>query len=270
MRSLHVALLALAVALPAAAFAEDNAPPKIVHTPVTSASPGVALKITADIVDESGIFEPKLHYRAAGSPKYLTTSMVLESGSTYAGTITDTVLSGDVEYFLEAYDTLGNGPALFASEAAPQRIRVVAAPPVARLPEIAPPPTSDPNKVPSSAVAGTAPSGSGTGMKVAAYSLIGVGVVGVVVGAVLGASVNTIAKEAQDEPTAKGAHAKEDSAKANTLGANVAYVAGGVLAATGVVLAVLPLFHSSPSGADKAIDARLFVAPTGVGVAGTF
>jgi hypothetical protein len=117
------------LARPPSAFAADTDPPTIVHTAVTEASPGAPLKIFADIADESEIFEPKVHYRLVGSKEFLTMSMMRSTGATFSATIPDTAVTGDLEYFIEAYDAQGNGPSRFGSEKAPQRVRVVTAPP---------------------------------------------------------------------------------------------------------------------------------------------
>jgi len=276
--SLHrlVSLLALSLvaAAPASALAADTTPPKIIHTAPATAPSGAALKIVADIIDESGVFEPKLHFRAAGSTKYLTASMIPVAGSRFEATIPESVMAGDVEYFIEAYDTNGNGPSRFASEQAPQRVKVVAAPEPIKL--VAPPPPaegpdkiviSDATKPPEKVDAQvTKPASSADlGMKVAGYSLVGVGVAGVVVGAILGATANSQAKQAQDETSARLARQKENGAKSMAMGADVSYVAGGVLAAVGVVLVVLPLLKPSEPAASEAkqLDASLSIGASG-------
>jgi hypothetical protein len=130
---------ALLAAFPARAAVDDD-PPKIDHAPVEEAPAGAALALSAAITDDSEIFEPTLYYRVAGTRKFLSASMHRIGVTRYSAAIPEAVMTADVEYFIEAYDSNGNGPSQFASADKPQRVKVGPAgrepapkvPPVAR------------------------------------------------------------------------------------------------------------------------------------------
>lgn len=95
-----------------AARADDNTPPVISYTaPAAGTTPKGALTIAANITDESRFF-PQIFFRhGAAGPFEKPIDMKKRAGTanTYEGTIpykTDLV-----EYYIEAYDDYGNGPA---------------------------------------------------------------------------------------------------------------------------------------------------------------
>lgn len=279
--------LAALLCVPSTSFGADTRAPKIVHAPVAEAPAGKVLTLTAQITDDSEIFEPTLYYRAAGTKRFLSASLSRGTGATFTASIPGVAMTGVVEYFIEAYDAHGNGPARFASDKAPQKVRTVAGEPakVAGDP-VAPPPPPPPERIepkpepkpepeikvvarePKPAeqpVGGLQKESGGTGRKVMAitgYTLAGVGVVGVGVGAFLGLQSKSQRDEAVAEPSASAAAAKLEEARGSATGANVAFIAGGVLAAAGVVLAVIPLV-TSPSQAEpeRSMESGLKVGP---------
>ena len=84
----------------------------------------------------------------------------------------------------------------------------------------------------------------------------------------LGRNVGELLKSRQAtlavaESSASAAAAKLQEARDSAMGANVAYIAGGVLAAAGVVLAVIPLV-TSPSEPERSLESGLSVGPGSV------
>lgn len=118
-----IALVALGLG-PNAVLAADREPPKMRHAPVVEAAYGEQIKVRVALFDPSDIYEATLYYRRAGTRDFLHATLV-DTGSDFVGTIPAEVVEGDIEYYLEAYDTLGNGPARRGSPGAPLRIRVV-------------------------------------------------------------------------------------------------------------------------------------------------
>ncbi len=106
----------------ATARAADRRPPTITHTPVKTATVGVSIVIKAQIEDRSGIFAAAVYVRAAGATKYVPIQMK-KTPSGFEAVIPAQRVIGDLEYFVEAFDTLGNGPARRASPDAPYTVR---------------------------------------------------------------------------------------------------------------------------------------------------
>lgn len=121
----------LLLALVLAAGAADTQPPVIQHDPIGSAPRLTELVLAADMIDKSDIFGAVAYFRIAGETEFASTDFKKQSGERYEAAIAASKVTGDVEYYFEAYDGLGNGPALLGSRAAPFRITVEAAAPVA-------------------------------------------------------------------------------------------------------------------------------------------
>ena len=256
---LAAALLgALTAAAPARANPLDTEPPRVAHTPVKEAPRGAALRISAAITDDSEIFEPTLYYRPAGTRKYLTASMH-HAGSQFSATIPDAMTVTDVEYFIEAYDSNGNGPSRFASDEAPQRVRVSA------FTSIPVPGSSKGAQKLDDEVIAQAESEGGS-LRIAGYSVAGAGVVALGLGTFFGLASRKLNDDAIREPSAAAARQKESDARSKATLATVSWVAGGVLAAGGVAMVLFaPSASSSPEHA--APEARLFVSPAGASFA---
>lgn len=143
-----IAVLAALTAAPA--WAADEAPPVITHVRVTQAPKGQALTIRARIEDASEIFAPSVYVRPKGARDYDNIGMrkVLDA---YEALVPAEQVDGDLQYFIEAFDEHGNGPAREGSPEAPIEIEVydpkkgppggvVAVPPPPPPPDIVPPP----------------------------------------------------------------------------------------------------------------------------------
>lgn len=129
------ALVAFALAAAPLVARADDQPPIIKHNPVAKATRGDTLTISAVIDDESAIFAPTLYYRYAGAKGYTNVTMS-RKGDSYAATITATA---DVDYWVEAWDELGNGPSRDGSPDRPFKVTVAERVAVARPTPPAPP-----------------------------------------------------------------------------------------------------------------------------------
>jgi hypothetical protein len=112
----------------------DTSPPSIAHDPPASAATGKLLEIKARITDPSGVLYPRLYYRKAGTTSFQNTTMQ-RVGDRWVGAIPGFAVQGaTLEYYLEAFDKQGNGPARHGSAAAPHRIelQVVKAAPISQ------------------------------------------------------------------------------------------------------------------------------------------
>jgi hypothetical protein len=103
-------LAALLTLAPGAADAADEAPPVITHVRVTQAPQGEALTIRARIEDASEVFAPSVYVRPKGARDYDNIAMrkVLDA---YEAMVPAEQVDGDLQYFIEAFDEHGNGPA---------------------------------------------------------------------------------------------------------------------------------------------------------------
>lgn len=123
------ALLVGLFVVPVAGAAEgtDQMSPTIEHRPVAEAPPGKAVVIRARITDPSGVALPRLYFRSVGQREYSGVPLAAASRpGEFVGTIPGlAVISAGVEYYLEAFDAAGNGPAHSGTAEQPHRILVV-------------------------------------------------------------------------------------------------------------------------------------------------
>ncbi len=103
--------------------------------------------------------------------------------------------------------------------------------------------------------------GAGADLGLYGYVGVGVGVAGIAAGIGLGMAAGSAESEHADAKTGSEKQSTADDAESYALGANVAYVVGGVLLATGVTLLVL-------DGGDAPV--ALTPAPGGVALVGRF
>ncbi len=141
--SAAAAIAALAFAAPAQAV--DRQPPEIRHQVLFEAVFGEPVPVRASIIDESEVFEPTVFYRAAGAKDFSPLSMKKKGKADFEAVIPGSVSTADFEYFIEAYDAQGNGPARLGSADAPLRVKAVAQlSPEARTATSSPPPPPPP------------------------------------------------------------------------------------------------------------------------------
>jgi hypothetical protein len=123
-RALSCLVLVLSLAVPARA---DTDPPTIVHDELKSGRLGHPLVIEATITDDSGVFDPVVLYRVGSEGEFLREPLVAVEGEEgrFTATIPGDVVSDDVQYFLEAFDQNGNGPARYAEQSLPVTVKVL-------------------------------------------------------------------------------------------------------------------------------------------------
>jgi hypothetical protein len=112
-----------AIAKPQKASSGDTKPPAIRHTKVERAPLGQAIVIRAEIIDESDIFAPSVQFRPKGSKEYDSIEM-RDNGAEYEAKIPAEQVNTDIEYYIEAFDSAGNGPARAGSPEEPIRVKV--------------------------------------------------------------------------------------------------------------------------------------------------
>lgn len=115
----HVALL------PHAHAAPDTQAPRVLHAVVTKAVIGQNVDLKVQFQDESEIFEPKLYFRRVGELEYAAIDLTQGARGEWSGTIPATFVTRPIEYFLEAFDIMGNGPGRNGSPEKPHTINVV-------------------------------------------------------------------------------------------------------------------------------------------------
>lgn len=141
-----LALALIFVAGSAWAQTKDLRAPTITHVRVTEAPQGEPLVVRARIDDESDVFAPAVYFRAEGEGEFVSLPMKKVSNG-YEAIIPGQQVSGSLEYFIEAFDVEGNGPAHEGSPEAPIRVSTYRPgkkpPPVILTPPPPPPPPSD-------------------------------------------------------------------------------------------------------------------------------
>jgi len=123
MRSIPAAATALILFCGTRARADDTNPPVIAHTPVTRGDKGKQTPVFARITDESKIF-PQVFFRfGPGSAYEKPIDMKQVRGQRNQWGANLPAPPGNVvEYYLEAYDEFGNGPARAGDPERPFRI----------------------------------------------------------------------------------------------------------------------------------------------------
>ncbi|HWE26297.1 MAG TPA: hypothetical protein VG496_20340 [Myxococcales bacterium] len=137
MRASHAAAATLLLCGLGARGADDTSPPVITHTHVARGDRGKPTVVTARITDESKIF-PQVFFRFGSSGAYeKPLDMKPVKGQKAQWTATLPAPPANVlEYYIEAYDEFGNGPARAGDPEKPFRIdfapvQIVQTPPAA-------------------------------------------------------------------------------------------------------------------------------------------
>lgn len=140
--------------------AADTSPPTIEHKPVLKAERDHELVIEAKIKDPSGVFGVKLFWRPLGNEEFAATDLTLGGKDVYSSAIPAMKMSASVEYYIEAFDKKGNGPAQVGSREAPIQVQVAKPAVVAQAPEPEPAPAPRPAPEPPSIAASIPPAES--------------------------------------------------------------------------------------------------------------
>ena len=111
-----------------------GAPPAISHSTVSKAVKGQSIEIAAKLVGDTGVSAAKVLFRKVGEKEFKELPMGDIGGDNYTATMPASMVTGDLEYYLEAYDRHGNGPGRSGGPQVPYTITVAE-----KAPE--PPPT---------------------------------------------------------------------------------------------------------------------------------
>jgi tetratricopeptide (TPR) repeat protein len=111
----------------------DHDPPVLSHVPPAAAKHGETVLIAAKARDVSGVQRVTLNYRIGGNRGFSSVNLEPDGHGGYVATIPALAVARPrVEYYVEAYDRLGNGPGLKGSPKAPIGIPVKGGPPPVR------------------------------------------------------------------------------------------------------------------------------------------
>jgi hypothetical protein len=119
-----IALVSLASGGPASAARRDQVAPRIEHQPLRAAARDKNLEVRAEVYDDTAVMEVSLNFRNVNEKDYTRTAMS-DTGLDYVAVIPADMVWDDLEYFIEAYDTSGNGPARVGTPTEPLRVRVL-------------------------------------------------------------------------------------------------------------------------------------------------
>jgi hypothetical protein len=108
-----------------ASAAPDTTAPRVLHAVVQKGAMGQNIEVRVQFQDQSEIFEPKLYFRRVGELEYAAIDLAQGAKGEWVGTIPATFVTRDLEYFLEAFDIMGNGPGRNGSPEKPHTIKVV-------------------------------------------------------------------------------------------------------------------------------------------------
>ena len=110
-----------------------GAPPAITHAALTQALRGKPVEINARLVGDTGVQDAAVMFRHVGERDYKALPMGNIGADDYTATIPAAMTTSDVEYYVEAFDRYGNGPARSGSPNVPYLLRLTEAgpPPIA-------------------------------------------------------------------------------------------------------------------------------------------
>jgi len=132
--------VAAAPALPTTVTIKPKgAPPAITHAALTQALKGKPVEINARLVGDTGVQGAVVMFRHAGEKEYKALPMGNIGGDDYTATIPAAMTTSDIEYYVEAFDQYGNGPARSGAPNVPYALRVMDPSP-APVAAAAPPP----------------------------------------------------------------------------------------------------------------------------------
>jgi hypothetical protein len=104
------------------AHAADRAAPELEHSPCSTYLPDHDYAVRVRITDQSPLFDPKVIYRSPPGGDWQSATLV-GGGGIYHAVIPAGALRGTLEYFIEAFDIQGNGPARYGTRTAPARVK---------------------------------------------------------------------------------------------------------------------------------------------------
>ncbi len=101
-----------------------GAPPAISHSTVSKAVKGQPIEIAAKLVGDTGVSNAKVFFRHVGEKEFRELPMGNIGGNDYTASMPPIVVTGDLEYYLEAFDRHGNGPGRSGGPQVPYTITV--------------------------------------------------------------------------------------------------------------------------------------------------
>jgi hypothetical protein len=227
----------------------DTLAPELVHKPLTTATESTDARVEAVLSDPSGLLEPSLLWRYPGQKNWTSVPLTPAGApDLYVAIVAADKVIRDFEYYLEAYDNQGNGPARAGAPEAPLIVRVVPPPP----PE---PPEPEPvAAAPALPEAVVTPAPAET-PRYAPSVLLGIGAAlaacGLVAWMDATSTIEGLGPRAAAGSLSPADHAIAlDASRRGFLGSALA-IAGGVAAATGVGLFFLP--PAAGSGGDALV-----------------
>lgn len=122
------------------AFAQS--PPSLEHQRVEKALRGEPLRLSARIraAAPATVFEPTAFLRPGGAEKFQQLPLFLAGGDLYEAVVPGALTRTDFEYYLEAFDSEGRGPARAGLPKEPLRVQVHDPVPAAAATPALPPP----------------------------------------------------------------------------------------------------------------------------------
>jgi len=104
---------------------KDTAPPIINFAPPTAVDENLAIPLSAEVTDVSGLESVVLFYKKASEQTFVAAPMIKGSGDTYSATIPAEAVTVDgMECYIQAKDKAGNEPASIGSAQKPLKIAV--------------------------------------------------------------------------------------------------------------------------------------------------
>ncbi len=127
---------AIVVVQPPPEVKPKGAPPSIMHTALTQSLKGKPIEVTARVSGESGVQGATVMFRHVGEKDYRGLPMGNLGADEYTATIPAGMATADIEYYVEAFDKYGNGPARSGAPNLPYTMKLTDAvpPPVAAPP----------------------------------------------------------------------------------------------------------------------------------------
>jgi hypothetical protein len=129
---------AIVVVPPPPEVKPKGAPPSIMHTALTQSLKGKPIEVNARVSGESGVQGATVMFRHVGEKDYRSLPMGNLGADEYTATIPAAMATADIEYYVEAFDKYGNGPARSGAPNLPY---------TTKLTDAVPPPVAAPARV---------------------------------------------------------------------------------------------------------------------------
>lgn len=101
-----------------------GAPPAILHTALLQALASRPVEVNARLTGETGVSGPTVLFRHVGERDFKALPMGNIAGDEYTATVPASMVTSDLEYYIEAFDRFGNGPARSGGPNNPYRLAV--------------------------------------------------------------------------------------------------------------------------------------------------